>query len=158
MQNHVDMFISYVYRTGRKKENRGDAFVGLLVQEGYEIPDGLTRSMITELRKYLANQHQVKPDRITIQNVVRLNPEVTSVPSENDSGVQRGGVPEGVEEIPRVPGTDLDAEITRRSGVEYGEDNGTVVAFAGSVGENPGDGSDGLPLPPEVAADARGEE
>ena len=105
MQNQIDTFVSYVYRTSRKKEIRGDASIALLVQEGYEAPPGglLTRSMVEALRKYLSEQHQVKPEQITIQNIVRLHPEVVNVPEqegEGDGEVRHGEVGGGVPKIP----------------------------------------------------------
>ena len=139
MENKIDLFVSYSYRTSRKKSIEDDAFVGLMVQEGFEIPDGLTRSMITELRKYLAGQHQVKVDQITIQNIVRLDPEeVIDVPERGDqanSNVGQPGVPGGPPEIPRELADAMSAHAASKTG--------GVVQDAdreGSPGEADGEG------------------
>ena len=119
MENKIDLFVSYSYRTSRKKSIEDDAFVGLMVQEGFEIPDGLTRSMITELRKYLAGQHQVKVDQITIQNIVRLEPEVMDVPergSQVDGPVGPPGVSGGPPEIPRELADAMAAHAASKAG------------------------------------------
>ena len=86
MQNTIDVFVSYVYRTSRKKEVRGDASVALIVQDGVEVPEKPSRSMIEAVRRYLSDAHQVKQNQITIQFLTRLEPEVMYVPEENDMG------------------------------------------------------------------------
>lgn len=79
MQNTLDIFVSYVYRTNRKKEIRGDMAVALIVQDGVDVPGGISRSMIDAVRKYLADVHQIKIEKINILNLVRLEPEVEYV-------------------------------------------------------------------------------
>ena len=134
-RNAVDFFVSYTYRSGRKKSMSDDAFIGLLVQDGFEIPDGLTRGMISEVRKYLANQHQVKPSQVTINNVVRLTPEVMDVPERERTGEHDGeDRSRGVHEVsPEIP-PEL-AEAMR----EHFSGEGVVVQDSGedSEGEHP---------------------
>jgi len=73
----IDLFVSYSYRTGRNKEHRDDAAVGLMVQggEGVVVPEGITRGMIEPLRQYLADAHQVKPNQVRLENIIRLQLE-----------------------------------------------------------------------------------
>lgn len=110
MQSSIDFFVSYSYRTSRKKEVRDDAYIGMMVADGYEAPSGLSRGMIEQLRGYLSRQHQVAPGHIRIINIVRLEPEGVYVPDrgEVDSDVRHGVVPQDTGgvlfEPPSTPG------------------------------------------------------
>lgn len=87
MQHKIDFFVSYSFRTSRKKEIKDDAYVGLMVRDGHEVPERPTRSMIEALRMYLSGQHQVKPTNIRIENIIRLDPDVTEVPDGDKDSV-----------------------------------------------------------------------
>jgi hypothetical protein len=138
MENKIDLFVSYSYRTRRNKENKDDAYVGLIVQEGYEVPERPTRSMIESLRNYLAGQNQVKPNQIRIENIIRLEPEVIDVPeqeSQVDGPVGPPGVPGGPPEIPRELADAMSAALAASKGGAVQDADGE-----GSPGEVDGEG------------------
>ena len=81
----IDLFVAYHFPRGKRREY-GNAYVGVMVDaenEGFVMPEGVSRGMIEVLRKFLADKTELKSEMIHIENVVRLEPE--EVPDYGDN-------------------------------------------------------------------------